>query len=221
MTRVATWMRRWPFRPPSCQRTSPWCRPTANWPKASSPIKASPEFYQRRRRTRCRSKDCPRRSRKCRWWCWSTRDRPRPARSWPAPCRTTSAPRCWATRPSARARCKRRVPGFRLPLDNCPNTGLKLTTTRYYTPSGKSIQAKGIVPDVMIDETEEGNLFAALRTREADLEKHLTNGQGEENERRGARESTRGSPQAARRRRSRSRYPSGACRSLARTRTSS
>lgn len=61
-----------------------------------------------------------------------------------------------------------------------PDTGLKITTSRYYTPSGKSIQAKGIVPDVMIDETEEGNLFAALRTREADLEKHLSNGQGEE-----------------------------------------
>ncbi len=65
-------------------------------------------------------------------------------------------------------------------MDNCPTAGLKLTTSRYYTPSGKSIQAKGIVPDVMVDETEEGNLFAALRTREADLEKHLSNGQGEE-----------------------------------------
>ena len=61
-----------------------------------------------------------------------------------------------------------------------PDTGLKITTARYYTPSGKSIQAKGIVPDVMVDETEEGNLFSALRTREADLEKHLGSGQGEE-----------------------------------------
>jgi carboxyl-terminal processing protease len=61
-----------------------------------------------------------------------------------------------------------------------PDTGLKLTTARYYTPSGKSIQAKGIVPDVMVDETLEGNLFAALRTREADLEKHLGSGQGAE-----------------------------------------
>ncbi|MBK9238080.1 MAG: S41 family peptidase [Rhodoferax sp.] len=65
-------------------------------------------------------------------------------------------------------------------MDNCPNAALKLTTSRYYTPSGRSIQAKGIVPDVMVDESEEGNLFAALRTREADLEKHLSNGQGEE-----------------------------------------
>ena len=61
-----------------------------------------------------------------------------------------------------------------------PDTGLKITTARYYTPSGKSIQAKGIVPDVMVDETEEGNLFSALRTREADLEKHLGSGQGDE-----------------------------------------
>jgi carboxyl-terminal processing protease len=57
-----------------------------------------------------------------------------------------------------------------------PDTGLKLTTARYYTPSGNSIQAKGIVPDVMVDETLEGNVFAALRTREADLQKHLGNG---------------------------------------------
>ena len=59
-----------------------------------------------------------------------------------------------------------------------PDTGLKLTTARYYTPSGKSIQAKGIVPDVMVDETEEGNVFSLLRTREADLDKHLGSGQG-------------------------------------------
>ena len=69
-------------------------------------------------------------------------------------------------------------PSFR--MDDCPGAALKLTTSRYYTPSGKSIQAKGIVPDVMVDETEEGNLFAALRTREADLEKHLSNGQSDE-----------------------------------------
>jgi carboxyl-terminal processing protease len=52
-------------------------------------------------------------------------------------------------------------------------TALKITTARYYTPSGRSIQAKGIVPDVWLDETAEGNVFAALRMREADLEKHL------------------------------------------------
>jgi len=54
-----------------------------------------------------------------------------------------------------------------------PETALKITTARYYTPSGRSIQAKGIVPDIWLDETAEGNVFAALRMREADLEKHL------------------------------------------------
>jgi carboxyl-terminal processing protease len=53
------------------------------------------------------------------------------------------------------------------------DTALKITTARYYTPSGRSIQAKGIVPDLWLDETAEGNVFAALRMREADLEKHL------------------------------------------------
>jgi carboxyl-terminal processing protease len=61
-------------------------------------------------------------------------------------------------------------------IQDCPGAGLKITTARYYTPNGRSIQAKGIVPDVMLDETENGNVFAALRTREADLEKHLSNG---------------------------------------------
>ncbi len=54
-----------------------------------------------------------------------------------------------------------------------PETALKITTARYFTPSGRSIQAKGIVPDIWLDETAEGNVFAALRMREADLEKHL------------------------------------------------
>ena len=61
-----------------------------------------------------------------------------------------------------------------------PDTGLKITTARYFTPSGKSIQARGIVPDIMLDETEAGNVFATLRTRESDLDKHLSNGQGNE-----------------------------------------
>ncbi|MBV8380541.1 MAG: S41 family peptidase [Paucibacter sp.] len=55
------------------------------------------------------------------------------------------------------------------------DTAIKLTTARYYTPSGRSIQAKGITPDVAVDETADGNVFAALYTREADLAKHLDN----------------------------------------------
>jgi len=53
------------------------------------------------------------------------------------------------------------------------DTGLKFTTARYYTPAGRSIQGVGIVPDVWLDETQEGNVYAALRLREADLDKHL------------------------------------------------
>ncbi len=64
-------------------------------------------------------------------------------------------------------------------LEDCPGAALKITTARYYTPNGRSIQAKGIVPDVWIDETAEGNIFAALRMREADLEKHLSGGANE------------------------------------------
>jgi carboxyl-terminal processing protease len=58
-----------------------------------------------------------------------------------------------------------------------PDTALKITTARYYTPSGKSIQAKGIVPDVLVDDTAEGSPYAILRMREADLDKHLESGQ--------------------------------------------
>ena len=70
--------------------------------------------------------------------------------------------------------------GHRSSSGDCPTAGLKITTARYYTPSGNTIQAKGVVPDLMLDDTEEGSPYAALRTREADLEKHISNGQGEE-----------------------------------------
>ncbi len=58
-----------------------------------------------------------------------------------------------------------------LPLGN--STAIKLTTARYYTPKGRSIQAKGITPAILLDDgsTERG---AALKLREADLTKHLT-----------------------------------------------
>ena len=55
-----------------------------------------------------------------------------------------------------------------LPLGN--NTAIKLTTARYYTPSGRSIQAKGITPDIPLDEL---NADKGLKLREADLTKHL------------------------------------------------
>ena len=63
-----------------------------------------------------------------------------------------------------------------LPLNN--NTAIKLTTARYYTPSGRSIQAKGIEPDYVVTETPEGDIVE--RVREADLTRHLSNDKGEE-----------------------------------------
>ena len=72
-----------------------------------------------------------------------------------------------------------------------PETALKITTARYYTPNGRSIQTKGIVPDIWLDETAEGNVFAALRTREADLQKHLSEKPGATGTRDEAREKAR------------------------------
>ena len=60
-----------------------------------------------------------------------------------------------------------------LPLTN--STAIKLTTARYYTPAGRSIQAKGITPDLLVEETAEGDITAQFRVREADLTRHLSN----------------------------------------------
>jgi carboxyl-terminal processing protease len=59
-----------------------------------------------------------------------------------------------------------------MPLGNA--TAIKLTTARYFTPSGRSIQAKGITPDIIVEEPGANPL---ARLREADLERHL---EGEE-----------------------------------------
>ncbi len=69
-----------------------------------------------------------------------------------------------------------------LPLDN--DRGVKLTTAIYYTPAGRSIQAKGIEPDITVtdmevtQEDDPDNLVAAI-LKESDLEGHLSNGQEE------------------------------------------
>ncbi|MES2018761.1 MAG: S41 family peptidase [Pseudomonadota bacterium] len=60
------------------------------------------------------------------------------------------------------------------------DTAVKLTTARYYTPKGRSIQAKGIVPDFLVDENADGDGVNALRLREADLDKHLANDRDQE-----------------------------------------
>ncbi|CAP45044.1 S41 family peptidase [Bordetella petrii] len=63
-----------------------------------------------------------------------------------------------------------------LPLSQ--DTGVKLTTSRYFTPSGRSIQATGIEPDYVVADTAEGDLFRL--PREADLQRHLANNQSDE-----------------------------------------
>jgi carboxyl-terminal processing protease len=56
-----------------------------------------------------------------------------------------------------------------MPLGN--NTAIKLTTARYYTPGGRSIQALGVTPDIMVEDPTD----TATRVREADLQRHLEN----------------------------------------------
>jgi carboxyl-terminal processing protease len=58
-----------------------------------------------------------------------------------------------------------------MPLGN--NTAIKLTTARYYTPGGRSIQALGIKPDIVVEDPTD----TMTRVREADLTRHLGNGQ--------------------------------------------
>ena len=60
------------------------------------------------------------------------------------------------------------------------DAAVKLTTARYYTPAGRSIQARGIIPDVPVDETLDGDGLNALRMREADLQRHLSNDREQE-----------------------------------------
>jgi len=66
-----------------------------------------------------------------------------------------------------------------LPMNN--NAALKLTTARYYTPNGRSIQASGITPDIVIDKVKISKIEEAFGTsvKEADLIGHLDNGQEE------------------------------------------
>lgn len=56
-----------------------------------------------------------------------------------------------------------------LPMNN--GSAIKLTTARYFTPKGRSIQAKGIVPDIIVED----GFDQSNNIREADLAKHLSN----------------------------------------------
>ncbi len=63
-----------------------------------------------------------------------------------------------------------------LPLGN--STAIKLTTARYFTPSGRSIQAKGIEPDITVEDPAMPESEESFGVREADLDKHLVNPAG-------------------------------------------
>ena len=70
-----------------------------------------------------------------------------------------------------------------LPLDD--KSALRLTTARYFTPNGRSIQAVGITPDVIVEEPKLTQAAAEIpgdvddeTIRESDLPRHFTNGKG-------------------------------------------
>ncbi|MDD2852090.1 MAG: S41 family peptidase [Desulfuromonadaceae bacterium] len=72
-----------------------------------------------------------------------------------------------------------------IPLSD--DSGLRLTTARYFTPKGRSIQAKGITPDIIVDAVELPKTSAkkdSMHLREKDLENHFESedksGAGEE-----------------------------------------
>ena len=62
------------------------------------------------------------------------------------------------------------------------DSGLRLTTARYFTPKGRSIQAKGITPDIIVESMEitSAEKKESLNIREKDLENHFENGVKEE-----------------------------------------
>ncbi len=61
-----------------------------------------------------------------------------------------------------------------VPVSN--GSALKLTTARYFTPNGRSIQAAGIAPDIVAEEAKLTKSEAGERLKEADLARHLENG---------------------------------------------
>ncbi len=65
-----------------------------------------------------------------------------------------------------------------IPLND--GSAIRLTTSLYYTPSGRSIQAKGITPDIVVkrelpDKEGDGDLDELRRVREKDLPRHMEN----------------------------------------------
>jgi carboxyl-terminal processing protease len=66
-----------------------------------------------------------------------------------------------------------------MPMNN--GAALKITTARYFTPSGRSIQAEGIEPDIIVEQLQISKKEDSKveRLREADLRDHLENGNGD------------------------------------------
>jgi carboxyl-terminal processing protease len=64
-----------------------------------------------------------------------------------------------------------------LPLGD-GSTALRLTTARYYTPSGRSVQEGGIAPDVVVPQISDPDFRSRNRVRESDLRRHLVNEAG-------------------------------------------
>jgi carboxyl-terminal processing protease len=56
-----------------------------------------------------------------------------------------------------------------------PDSALRLTTARYYTPSGRSVQEGGIRPDILVPQISDPDYKSRPVFREADLRKHLVN----------------------------------------------
>lgn len=67
-----------------------------------------------------------------------------------------------------------------IPLSD--NSGLRLTTAKYYTPSGRSIQAKGITPDIVVERIELAatEKKESMHMREKDLDNHFENDKKEQ-----------------------------------------
>lgn len=67
-----------------------------------------------------------------------------------------------------------------IPLSD--NSGLRLTTAKYYTPSGRSIQAKGITPDIVVERIELASTEKkeSMHMREKDLDNHFENDKKEQ-----------------------------------------
>ncbi len=78
-----------------------------------------------------------------------------------------------------------------LPLSE--SRAIKLTTALYYTPNGRSIQAEGIVPDILVERAQFTAFDDPEQIIEADLAGHLGNGNGESDARKSRASSARAS----------------------------